>query len=719
MINLRDIKRVNYRHWLCISITIAFVVVTAVCFQNSILRLWDSLKDLFYSICFYIDNLFGLNKGIEATVNQIPSHTTSAPVIDFPSSEEQFSSKWTLFWQSFATRDSFLGYIDYCGNLILNIAFIIVVAVVPLALVAVMLFKRYFKVQNNDYNKDSRPLKIFKRLSSKSYQPVKRFVVTFICFLRSTSVYLLLWAVIWALNFNFITILIEFVAWYLYLSMSFEFSSFFLQLHKLVLDLKTVFDVVPWWGFVIMAVVILHTVSLNIGYSRLCHNERRNRGFLNSLGAFVIGYGAMGCGKTTQISDMALSTEIQFRDDAFKIILETDMRFPFFPWINFERRLRRAVYFGRVYDLWSCRKWVRRNQHYFAKRPSKARIFDYDYVRYGLDYNNNLYMQDLWSALEDYACAYFIYTVQSSLLISNYSIREDNLMSDLGNFPLWNTDFFHKDSRLLDSYSRHAHILDQDMLRLGKIMLKNNPNRNAFGFGVYVISEIDKERKNSKTQAGKADDDVCNQKNDMFNVLLKMSRHACVVANKVFIRVYADLQRPTSLEADGLELGSIMNITDKSEMTCLLPYWSPFYLFDLIYGAIKSKFDNLYTTYRYNRSDNTLFMYLYKTVVAKLGHYSERMNNLFGCQTLTLELESGRQDGKVKECRYYRMPKKIYSKRFSTDCLSGIFEARAEYNRVSIEDLKEYADIMATNEELELQNSHFQSDLKKYRENAS
>ena len=716
MIRLQNLKRINYRHYLCIAITIAFVIVTCVCFKNSILRLWDSLKDLFYSICYYFSELFGLTNGVEATVNQIPAHS---PTIDFPSTSEQFDSKWTLFWKSFASKASFLEYIDFCGNLLLNILFILLVALVPLVLVAVFLFKRYFKVQNNNYNKDSKPLKIFKRLSLKTYYPLKRFVVTFICFIQSTRVYLLIWFFLWALNFNLITILIEFVSWYLYVIMSFDFGSIFIQIHKLVLDLKTIFDIIPIWVVIPVVLVFIYNFSLNVGYSRLYHNERRNRGFLNILGVVAICYGPMGCGKTTQISDMALSTEIQFRDDAFKIILETDMHFPYFPWINFERALRRLVSCGLVYDLYSCRKWVRRYRRLFYERPGTVRLFGYDYARYGLEYNNNLYIQNLWDALEDYACAYFIYTVQSSLLISNYSIREDNLMSDLGNFPLWNTDFFHKDSRLIDSYSRHAHILDQDMLRLGKIMLEKNPNRNAFGFGIYVISEIDKERKNSKTQTCKFDDTSCNQKNDMFNVLLKMSRHACVVANRVFVRIYADLQRPTSLEADGLELGIIINIADKSDMTLLLPWWSPFYVFDLVLGAIKSRFENLYTKYRYNRSDNTLFMYIFKTVVVKLGHYSERITNLFNCQTLSLELESGRQDGKLKEYRYYRMPKKIYSKRFSTNCLSGIFEARAEYNHVGIDDLAEYADIMASNAELEQQNSHFQADLKKYRDNAA
>ena len=71
-------------------------------------------------------------------------------------------------------------------------------------------------------------------------------------------------------------------------------------------------------------------------------------------------------------------------------------------------------------------------------------------------------MTDVWQVLDDYACAFVIYTRQCSLIISNYSIRSDNLISDLGNFPLWNTDFFKRDSRLTDSFSRHSHIIDYD-----------------------------------------------------------------------------------------------------------------------------------------------------------------------------------------------------------------------------------------------------------------
>ena len=314
--------------------------------------------------------------------------------------------------------------------------------------------------------------------------------------------------------------------------------------------------------------------------------------------------------------------------------------------------------------------------------------------------------------MEDYACAYFIYTVQSSLLISNYSVRVDSLKADLGNFPLWDSDFFRRDSRLIDSYSRHAHILDFDMLRLGRKMLENNPNRNAFGFGVYVVSEIDKERKNTpELKEVKASADECNQKNDLFNVLLKMSRHACVVANRVFVKVYADLQRPSSLGADALDLGEIVDIKDKGEMSLLLPFFAPFRIFNLLFGWLKARFDRFYMQYRFNRADNTLLLYLYKGITAKLNKYCEGMRNTFSSQTLHLEVERGSREGEVKKAKYYRMPKKIYSKRFSTDCLSGIFEARATCNYIGIDDLREYADIMATSSELGLQNAHFQTEI--------
>ena len=74
-------------------------------------------------------------------------------------------------------------------------------------------------------------------------------------------------------------------------------------------------------------------------------------------------------------------------------------------------------------------------------------------------------------------------------------------------------------------------------------------------------------------------------------------------------------------------------------------------------------------------------------------------------------MEAGTQDGKRKIKRYYLSNKKIYSKRFSTDCFSDFFMQKSLRSRYGIEDLKEYATEKATLEELFSQNSYFIRDL--------
>ena len=74
-------------------------------------------------------------------------------------------------------------------------------------------------------------------------------------------------------------------------------------------------------------------------------------------------------------------------------------------------------------------------------------------------------------------------------------------------------------------------------------------------------------------------------------------------------------------------------------------------------------------------------------------------------------MESGTQDGEFDESKYYLMSKKIYSKRFSTDCFSDFFAEKALRSPVGIDDLREYATEKATFEELGEQNSYFVDDL--------
>ena len=283
-------------------------------------------------------------------------------------------------------------------------------------------------------------------------------------------------------------------------------------------------------------------------------------------------------------------------------------------------------------------------------------------------------------------------------------------MSDLGNFPMWNADFFKRDSRLIDSYSRHAHILDFDSLRLGRKVLEENPNKDSFEFGVIPITEIGKERGNNlENQDKKKKDETTNQKNDLFNLWLKMVRHSATVDNFPFVKVIADEQRPESWGADARDLCEIVHIKDSGETRLAMPFFS---LGELLYGWLFGKFVNLYYKYRYVRSDNTLPMYLLKTIAAKVNHYYTGIYNRFGYCALRVQLESGTQDGEISENKYYLCNKKVYSKRFSTDCFSDFFTQKALRSPVGINDLQEYKTEKATFREMDKQQSYFFIDLK-------
>ena len=78
---------------------------------------------------------------------------------------------------------------------------------------------------------------------------------------------------------------------------------------------------------------------------------------------------------------------------------------------------------------------------------------------------------------------------------------------------------------------------------------------------------------------------------------------------------------------------------------------------------------------------------------------------------MRVQVESGTQDGELNENRYFLANKKIYSKRFSTDCFSDFFTQKALRSPVGIDDLPEYLTEKASFDELKMQNSYFINDL--------
>lgn len=187
-----------------------------------------------------------------------------------------------------------------------------------------------------------------------------------------------------------------------------------------------------------------------------------------------------------------------------------------------------------------------------------------------------------------------------------------------------------------------------------------------------------------------------------------MSRHSATVDNFPFVKVITDEQRPESWGADARDLSEIVHIKETSKMRLAMPF---FFIEELLHDVVFSWFTKLYNKYRFNRGDNCLTMHVLKKVSSAIQNYYSRTYNIFGFCKLSVQVESGTQDGKLSDKQYFLMSKKIYSKRFSTDCFSDFFTKKNLRSKIGLNDLPEYQTEKATFAELEKQNSYFIQDL--------
>lgn len=681
------------------TLTTAFILLGIFTFRQSYCRTIEALIDLYGSFKYYFCVLFGF------PVEGIPSVMERSKVLNWdailPADLETFKANCISFSRLFTSEENFLSWLSETGQKTGKIAKIIII-ILPCILALWIALKTLYKKHNTKHNIDTLPLRVYKTVTRYTTEPLKRFVGQYAVFVKEHNFIWIIWLVIWVFNLNFATIIIEFFSYYFYFAVSFDFGSVYTQIVKLIIDLQVVVKYVPFWVILIFIWLLFEWWRRNLALAKLRRMENSNRGFINDLPIVSMTCGSMGKKKTTIITDMTLSQEIMFRNVAYGKLQETDMKFPNFGWIAFEMELRKCMEHGTVYNLATVKEWVKlKRSRYEKHHDDSLQLYGYDSKRYGLYYRDGLKTSYIFDVLSTYAQLYFVYVIQSSLIVANYSIREDNRLIDGGNFPVWNTDFFSKTPRP----SRHAHILDFDILRLGKKVLENNPNAGSFEFGVVAITEVGKERGNNlELKEVKKGTEETNQKNDLFNSWLKMCRHSATIDNYPFIKVFTDEQRPSSWGADARELCDIVHIVSSGNTRLALPFFT---IEEMLNEWLFNWFINLYADFRFNRGDNTLLIYLLKKLTAFFYNRTVIAYNNYGYSISNIEKERGTMDGKTEKKKYYLMHKKIYSQRFSTDCFSDYFNDIAKNTKIGLNDYMEYQTEKATVTELKMQNSYF------------
>lgn len=718
------------------QLLLASAITISICFSfyfpNSGPRLAESFRDFGTSVAYYFQQLFDLNFTVRPTVIDFPEwelYTSRWELVTFfPYTWEEFAAMWESYWKVLVSKENLIAYGECIGDVLFYVSRGSVFVLPAFLLVSVALNKLKNKYVTNR-GKKSKPLIQGEKFVFKYIYPAVASVKDFISYAKEQAAVCKALLVVWLLHFNVFSIVIEAIAFYFFFCATWEPLRIYDQLLKLQIDLSPVIRFIPGIIWFSIGVWVYNYICRSMAFNRLYYYERCNRVFLRDRGIVNTVYGKMGRGKTQMITSMALSAEIQQFDDAFEIMLEKDLMFPNFPWQRLRDELKKRIDRREIVDFKSCRKLVRhwgtcfdratkdRTVAQWQKRFKQSKklktdyTFGYDFDHYATTYNNELEIVKLFDAVEDYACAYLVFTVKTTLIFANYSIRVDSIIQDIGNMPLRDNDFFSRDPRYQEAYSRHSHIIDMDMLRLGKKFVFDNPKARTVSFGVHVITEIDKERKNTQDlKETKMNDKECNQRNDLFNQCVMMIRHAVVISNRVFITLIFDLQRPEAWGAAGRELGDVINIEDKGELAPVLPALSPYWIFYPIFKCIKSKWENFYSEYIYNRSDITLAVHCIKNVIAKINNHYDKINGLFGKQTLKLELQDGKMEGNVIKEKWRILTKKDRAKRYKTSCLEAVFDSYKP-NIMHIDDFQMYASYVGSQEENELQNSYFQMDI--------
>ncbi len=604
-----------------VTVTVTTVILGAFVFRGSYLRLWEALRDFGLSVAYYFSLIFTGESNIAPTVNGFSNVFKASGYL--PTTAEEYKHQIAKFIMTFISKDNFNLWL---ANLRVGAEKISkgIVLLMPCLIALWFVVKRVYSTTNSKHGKNTKPLKTVLFINDKVILPVYRLIQGLIEFIKPKKYVWITWLIMWLLNLNLVSIVVAFLSFYFYFAISFDIPGVFIRIAKLVIDLQVILKIIPPWVFVIAGLFIWDKIRKSRALNKLKHFEARNCGFINELPIVSMSCGSMGKRKTTLITDMALSQEVLFRQEALKRLQTADMKFPYFPWILFEDEIKICMRYRVVYNLATIKLWIEKKRKRYEKhKNSDLQLYGYDTGKYPTVYKNGLYEEDIFDVLSTYARLYFIYVIESSLIVSNYSVRETNEQISLGNFPLWNLSFFGKETG-----GRFSHILDFDTLRLGRKVVEDNKNAGFFEFGIILITEICKERCNNlELKEVKKITGETNQKNDLFNSWLKMCRHSATVDSFPFIKVFTDELRPESWGSDARDLCDIIHIRDCSEQYISLPFYT---LEEMFIEWVYMRFIDLFEDFRFKRGDNTLLIYAFKKVAAWLYNRNAVNYNLYG-----------------------------------------------------------------------------------------
>ena len=692
--------------------TVSFYIITAigfiltalyavVCCGGSYTRLAESIRDFGVSIAYYGTLILPFYE-IEPTLNEIPTVAISF----LPETWELFVELLNKWWTAIFVPENFNDYLIEVA-LFLDALIPVLIALLPLVLLLAQLPSIILDERDVKWLQKTKGLKLFEKIKYKLYFPAKQYVLDFIEWQKSHYYYNVLF-VLWLGNLNILSVTISFFAWYFYFAKSFDLLNIYIQAVKLSIDVLVFIDSSFLVLTVGIAIYIFNRWRKSTALKSLNGKLAQNIEVAKSLPCAVLICGPMGVGKTKFQTFLGLIYTLIFRNRALKDMNKNVNYFPDFPWEKFDLILQAQIKKRVIYNLASTEEWIRKEREAFESSGKITYIYGYDYFNYPLEVpkgNGTIY---IWDALENYAKQSLVYLTQSSLLVANYSVREDYIIENCGNYIRYHYNFF---AEQMPSESSHfAHILNYDSLRMGKLLVTDSKYKDSFEFSAILCTELGKERENSlETQHLKRDDAECNAKNDLLAARIMYIRHGATIDNFCYAIIISDEQRAMKLDINIRANCEQITISESSKTKLAYPF---FYVESLLYDVIVPRADDFLDSYKVAKGSRGL---IYKSVLylrsAVFRMYQNTVDK-YGYQVIKFFREREDLQGKVeaKPEKFYMLYGAIYNDRYKTDTHARFIRKRALKSGIGLDDYPCYETTDASDEELHNQASlHIQA----------
>lgn len=704
-------------HLLSILLSSFFIIYAALSSYKSYFTIWIKIKSFGLNFFYYWVSLFKSKTifppQILEELNNINKGHIDCLV---PENIKTFFERLGYSFRSIIGN----GYLNSLLNKMFgNVVFIqillsMLVILIPVIIVLVTLF---FKPKKFSINKKSKSFLTWNKFYEKVIKPIRLFCFNQFVLVLKHKYVRITFLISLLIYFNVPSLVFDFLAYYFYFIAKFDFKAIWESIYVMLIDLTPSLINIPLWFYLLVNYYLFCSWRKHLAKDILKHHDALNCGFVKGSGVLIMINGAPGAGKTLLQTDMSITCEMIFRQQAKEIMDEIRNIFPNFRFDLLRKKLDLWIKQRKIINLVDCESFVRYilSLFYSSVQFNNGIWNYYDYKKYGFYFNNALKHESLFDDLLDYSKAYFIYQSDFALLISNYPIRAEHRLVKNEHMVQFNYDYF-RDECFDFCEPTYSKVVDYDMLRLAKKKQSDNPKANIPIAYVFALTELGKERGNSlDNQELKKKTEETNQKNDGFTDYLRVGRHPATIRNRTFFKIFFDEQRASSC---GVALSGIaediITIDKKRTETKNSMY---FYFIRLLIMSLSMNISNkFFAKYEPLRNDLNLATLFFSWLSRKSNRSYIRYVNNYSYKKIKFYIQNGTLPEGVENvgsCTYYLAYKKIFASRYASDYLRTFFDVKGKTSGLGIGDLPEYLNIYPTWDQLQSQNSYFGEQLNK------